>query len=285
LNDPPGWDQLDHFRINRKLEKVRKKYADDDRAKPTPVEKVASLEWFLDQIEGVYDQEIDSGTVADTPELWAAIYRHKILPTALPRINSLLFDIAHKLHLTGGGKPEGQAAIAAASRALRRLRTRLRAKEIELASACEHGERARIAENPQQLPGSERVPVGGSKQTTHADERELCDSKSKRRALLVAKIIEELMVLRTEPEFELEGDFAPVRKKYKNECFYTFDAARRFPNLKDMILTVKSNRGTPIGLAQQIVAKCEGVGMDSIKKDWLHFKPEQYRQSRRRTKP
>ena len=131
MNDPPGWDQLDHFRINRRLEKLGKKYAEDDRAKPMPAERVASLERFLDQIEGVYDKEIDSGTAADTPELWAAIYRHKILLTILPRINSLAFEFAHKLHLTGGGKPEEQAAVAAAGRALRRLRTKLKTKEIE----------------------------------------------------------------------------------------------------------------------------------------------------------
>jgi len=288
LNDPPAWDQLDHFRINRKLEKLAKQYADEDRAKPTPVERVASLERFLDQIEGVYDQEIDSGTVADTPELWAAIYRHKILVTTLPRINVLAFDFAHKLHLAGGGKPQQQAAAAAAGRMLRRLRTKLLAREAELARACEQSKRSSTAQRPHQLAVAERSQLGDNpKQTTHSDEGEPYESKSKRRALLVAKVIEELMMLRTEPRFELEEDFAPMRKKYKSKRFYVFDAARKFPNLRDTILTVKSKfqRGRPIGLAQQIVGNCEGVGMDSIKKDWLHFKPQQYRQSGKHKKP
>jgi len=94
LNDPPAWDQLDHFRINRKLEKLAEQYAEEDRAKPTPVERVASLERYLDQIEGVYDKEIDAGRVADTPELWAAIYRHKILPAIPAHIDVLVFGVA-----------------------------------------------------------------------------------------------------------------------------------------------------------------------------------------------
>jgi len=143
-----------------------------------------------------------------------------------------------------------------------------------------------VMPSPERPSGSERVPLGGvPQQTKNGDEVESYISKSERRALLVAKVIDELTVLRTEPEFQLEEDFAPVRKKYKGKLFYTFNAARKFPNLKDSILTVKSKRGTPIGLAQQIVATCEGVRMGSIIKDWLHFKPQQYRQSFRRTKP
>jgi hypothetical protein len=83
----------------------------------------------VEEIETVYETEIEAGRFADTPDLWAAIYTQKILPSASAKIGSLMGNLAHKLQLTGGGGPGEQASVEEAQRELSRLRARIEAAE------------------------------------------------------------------------------------------------------------------------------------------------------------
>ena len=80
------------------------------------------LEQHVEEMKAVYGKEIESGWFLDTPDLWAAVYAVKILPSVAPKIGSLLWNLAHKLWLTGAGGPGEQMAVEEAQRRLSRLR-------------------------------------------------------------------------------------------------------------------------------------------------------------------
>lgn len=152
---PPTHPALSCWDINRKLEKLEKSYAHDQEKKPTEIEfssignpwcvaiswRVGRLEQYVEEIKAVYEKEIESGRFADTPDLWAAVYAVKILPSVAPKINSLRWNLTQKSWLTGAGGPGEQMAVEEAQRGLSRLRTGL---ECELATAASHADTASV---------------------------------------------------------------------------------------------------------------------------------------------
>jgi hypothetical protein len=152
--EPPTHPALSFWDINRKLKKLEDSYRRDQETKPSAIEsssvgnpRVAAIFWrvkrlkqYVEEIEAVYETEINAGRFADTPDLWAAVYAQKILPSALAKIGSLMWNLAHKLWLTGEGGPGEQASVAAAQMELSQLRVRIK---CELANAASQAENAR----------------------------------------------------------------------------------------------------------------------------------------------
>jgi hypothetical protein len=177
--EPPTHPALSFWDINRKLKKLEESYRRDQEEKPAEIEsssvgnpQVAAIFWrvkrlkqYVEEIEAVYETEIDAGRFADTPGLWAGVYAAKILPSVSAKINSLTFKLGHKLWLTGGGGPGEQASVEEAQRELSRLRARL---ECELATAASQAEEAtgQASENAR--------PTSGHNTASSANERESC---------------------------------------------------------------------------------------------------------------
>jgi hypothetical protein len=151
----PTHPALNYWAINRKLEKLEQDYKRDQEKKPAEIEfspvgnpRVAAVVWrverlkqYVEEIKTAYETEIEAGRFADTPDLWAAVYAQKIVPSATANISSLLWHLGHNLWLTNGGGPGERASIEEAQRELSRLRARL---ESELANATSHAEEARV---------------------------------------------------------------------------------------------------------------------------------------------
>lgn len=149
----PTHPALSFWGINRKLKKLEASYGRDQETKPAEIEsssvgnpRVAAIFWrvkrlkqYVEEIESVYEAEIDAGRFADTPNLWAAVYAQKILPSASAKIGSLMWNLTHKLWLTGGSGPGEQASVETAQMELSRLRARI---ECELATAASQAEEA-----------------------------------------------------------------------------------------------------------------------------------------------
>ena len=155
--ETPTHPALNYWAINRKLEKLEQNYKRDQEKKPAEIEfstvgnpraaavvwRVERLKQYVEEIKTAYETEIEAGRFADSPDLWAAVYAQKIVPSATANISSLLWHLGHKLWLTNGGGPGERASIAEAQRELSRLMARL---ESEMASACSHVKEAKAAE-------------------------------------------------------------------------------------------------------------------------------------------
>jgi hypothetical protein len=102
--------------------------------------------------------------------------------------------------------------------------------------------------------------------------------RSKRRAWLVAQVLEEVQMIR-EAEMPLDpevpSDFESVIQRFKGRDFYLFPAVAGSENLTARVLG--KIRGKPIGFAQAIVARREKCDVTTLHKDWKKHKPEQYR--------
>jgi hypothetical protein len=101
---------------------------------------------------------------------------------------------------------------------------------------------------------------------------------SERRADTVAKIIEELNVLKpgmTGSELDYDG----LRRDHPR--FLTFRIAGRHPELKEKVLSLQGNR-RHFRLAQELVARKFGRELSTVKMDWKKHKPDKYRQGRKK---
>jgi hypothetical protein len=140
--EPSTHPALKDWAINRKLATLEKNYKRDQEKNPAEIDaRVRRLKQYLEEMKAAYETEIASGRFANTADLWAAVYATKILPSVSAKSNSLAFKLAHRLWLTGGGRPEERAAIEESRRELARLRAEL---ESELLSAHSHVEDARL---------------------------------------------------------------------------------------------------------------------------------------------
>lgn len=100
-------------------------------------------------------------------------------------------------------------------------------------------------------------------------------SPSERRADTVAKVIEELNVLR--PHMSgAESDYARLAKEHAR--FLTFRVAREHADLREKVLNVQDHR-RHIRLAQEIVARKSGVELETVRQDWKKYKPQKYRRN------
>src|SRR5580692_72489 len=88
-SEVPAHPLLNDWAINRKLEKLEKDYRRDLEEKSAEIQSSSSmvnprvavisynvkrLRQFVEEFEGVYQAEIESGRVADSPNLWAGLY-------------------------------------------------------------------------------------------------------------------------------------------------------------------------------------------------------------------
>ncbi len=116
------------------------------------------------------------------------------------------------------------------------------------------------------------------RKTGKKKRRSSTDQASRRRAKLVAQVLEELLVLKRESEFDLAEDFEAIRAKRKYSETYIFTAAAKFPEIVDLLLTVKGTRNQkPMGLAKEIVAKGENASLHTVISDWKKHKPRELR--------
>jgi hypothetical protein len=101
---------------------------------------------------------------------------------------------------------------------------------------------------------------------------------SKQRAKQVAKVLEELVTLKAEPQFEILQDFDAAQVKFRRRQFYVFEAAVKSPDIKALVLDVKkTKRAKPIGLAIQIVSIAEPSSKHTVARDWNRHKPSKFR--------
>ena len=70
---------LSDWAINRKLEKLEQDSRRDQERKP----RAKRLRQYAEEIEGVYEAEIESGRVADTADLWAGVaFKQRVTASA-----------------------------------------------------------------------------------------------------------------------------------------------------------------------------------------------------------
>jgi len=156
-SETPAHPLLSDWAINRKLEKLEKDYRRDREKKSAEIQSSSSmgnprvavifynvkrLRQYVEDIEGVYQAEIESGRVADSPDLWVGVYE-KLLVSGSAKINSLFSKPEQRMWLSSSGSPGTRASVQAAfeetQRDFSRLRTELDVKleKAKLAKAVE----------------------------------------------------------------------------------------------------------------------------------------------------
>jgi hypothetical protein len=105
-SEAPAHPLLSDWAINRKLEELEQDYGLDQEKKP----RVKRLRQYAEDFKGVYQAEIELGRVVDTAGLWAGVYE-KPLVSVSAKINSLLWNLEHRMRLTGRDAPGVQEAF------------------------------------------------------------------------------------------------------------------------------------------------------------------------------
>jgi hypothetical protein len=139
---------LNSWVLNRELVKIEEAYAREWMGRGgkriSISSRIRNLRAYVRKIKSVYEGAIASGDCDDTPDLWAAVYLHKILPSTFAKINSLLGSLAFLFRRIGGGTPNELASAEEARRDLSRLKAEL---ESELQNALVHLEQAGAVNN------------------------------------------------------------------------------------------------------------------------------------------
>jgi hypothetical protein len=128
-HEPPALPAFTHpalndWAITREIDKLEQSYGSDQRHKPS----AGRLKQYAEAVEAVFYREIRCGRFANTPDLWAAVYSQKILPSVCAKINALLGNEAMRLFRIGGGKSWEQATFEKAQRECSRIRAGLEGK-------------------------------------------------------------------------------------------------------------------------------------------------------------
>jgi hypothetical protein len=95
---------------------------------------------------------------------------------------------------------------------------------------------------------------------------------TEKRAELVAKLINELKVLR--PQISSEEDYADQKRRHRD--FLCFQIAQEYPKLKEKIFNLQFQRSY-IRLAQELTAAHSGTQLSTVQKDWKKHKPPVFR--------
>ena len=255
----PAHPALGYWDINRKLEMLEQGCGHDLEKKSAEIEysSVANprgaavfymserLKKYVEEIELVYQAEIEAGRFADTADLWAAVYSQKILPLVQPKIHSVMASLAFTLMRTGGGGPGEQATVQEAQRELSRLKARL---ESELASAIEHMELAGSAETLSPSPnastmGQNPVPLR---------HREVVGVE---RAIIVERIRREIIEIAEAVELSEDYD-TRIRHNRKFANNTTVLVCNRHPDLKEKLCLIKTtNKPRIIEIACEIATR------------------------------
>jgi hypothetical protein len=267
----PTHAALSYWDINRKLEKLEQNYGRDQKRKPAEIQSssignrgVAAISYaserlkeYADEMEAVYETEIKAGRFADTPDLWAAVYAQKILPSVSAKINGLVGNLAFRMWRTGGGGPGEQEAVEKAQRELSRLRTGL---ECKLASACSHAE-DHNGFNLSPLPQEE---------------------VEKKRASDVVKVMKEI----ADVGIRMDSDDDYGRLKAEYPTFILFKECDKDPELKSLFLGIKGHhQKKALRFAKQVAASHHGVKLNTIEKAWDRYNPNKKPRHRVGTAP
>ena len=102
-------------------------------------------------------------------------------------------------------------------------------------------------------------------------------SRFQRRAATVAKLIEELGVLK--PQMYSTSDYERLEAAHPD--FFTFEIGRKHTDLQQKIVHDEFSR-RHILLAQQMAARWHTVKLSTIQTDWKDHKPAEFRQQRGR---
>jgi hypothetical protein len=156
----PAHPLLSDWAINRKLENLGKNYRRDQEEKSAEIQssssmgnprvafifyKVKRLRQYVEEFEGVYQAEIESGRVADSPDLWAGVWQ-KVLIFVSAQTVSLFSNPGQRMWLSTGESPGVRASVQAAFEETQRDLSRLR---TELDVKLENAKQARAAEKAQ----------------------------------------------------------------------------------------------------------------------------------------
>jgi len=168
-----GWEHLNHWALDRKLEKLAKKYALDAKIQPDDslftskvhpqycyvTYLVDRLKKYREEMEGVYEEEIQAGRVRDSRELWAHIYREKIFDAIFANINSLR---SHLRGILGSTNHERSWVIATEEplREIDRVENDLRKLERKLPQLNELVERQDWSPAPEPADRALVIPEG-----------------------------------------------------------------------------------------------------------------------------
>lgn len=123
-------------RVERKLRKLEHNYRSD--------ETLERLEKYVEEVEDLFEAEIDSGRIADTPALWADVYE-RMLSSVQAKMNSWKGNLALRLMRTGGFSQQEKANSEEARRKFGRLKAAL---EQRLADARVSPELKDVASDP-----------------------------------------------------------------------------------------------------------------------------------------
>jgi hypothetical protein len=99
------------------------------------------------------------------------------------------------------------------------------------------------------------------------------ESRSQVRARTVAKVIEELDILR--PLIRSSKDYSDLRPQF--EHFITFEVTEKHPALKDKLLNFQDHSRRHYRLAQEVAAAYHGRRLATIQTDWKRYKPAEFR--------
>jgi hypothetical protein len=99
------------------------------------------------------------------------------------------------------------------------------------------------------------------------------ENRSEVRARTVAKVIEELDILR--PLIFSSKDYADLRPKFGD--FITFEVTEKHPALKEKLINFQDHSRRHYRLAQEVAAAHHGRRLATIQTDWKRFKPAEFR--------
>jgi len=99
------------------------------------------------------------------------------------------------------------------------------------------------------------------------------ESLNRARAKTVAKVIEELNVLK--PLIFGPGDYIDLRPKFPD--FVTFEMTEKHPELKEKLVHFQDHSRRYFRFAQEIAAAYHGRKLATIQTDWKRFKPAEFK--------
>jgi hypothetical protein len=97
---------------------------------------------------------------------------------------------------------------------------------------------------------------------------------AEKRARTVAKIIEELNVLK--PSMRYDSDYEELKGKYPN--FVTFKIAAKQGELREKVVNLQDQR-RHYRLAQELAAAYHGRELSTLQTDWKKYKPKKFRRT------
>ena len=157
-------------------------------------------------------------------------------------------------------------------RVLKRLQTKVRELRQELSEEC--AIKAKTLEIQSALGPPSATATSTARQTKIPITPP--ESISQSRARTVAKVIDELNILR--PLIYGNKEYLDLRPQFAE--FVTFEVAENHPALKGKLLHIQAHSRRHYRFAQEIAAAYYGRTLATIQTDWKHFKPVEFKAKR-----